>query len=107
MTNRIDANFGTLKGKIRNSMHFISALWIVAFVFSFPPVMAEEMKTLGTPITSDNLVDVLEIQRTTSNLTDAVDSRHWDVIRNILADEVDTTIGETEPGVSNVTGFRT
>lgn len=58
------------------------------------------MKTQGTPITSDNLVDVLEIQRVLANLTDAVDNQHWDLVHDILEDEVDTTIGETERGVS-------
>ena len=71
-------------------------------VSSFTPVVAEEMKSLGTPITAKNVVDVLEIQRVASNLSDAVDSQHWDVVKNILTGKVDTTIGETEPGVSKV-----
>ena len=83
-------------------MRLISALWTAAFVFSFTPAVAEEIKSLGTPITSENLVDVLEIQRVVTNLTDAVDSQHWAVVRDILEDKVDTTIGETEPGVSRV-----
>ncbi len=64
--------------------------------------MADDMKFLGSPITADNIVDVLEIQRVTANLTNAADSQHWNMVRDILADEVDTTIGETEPGVSSV-----
>lgn len=60
------------------------------------------MKSLGTPVAAENIVDVLEIQRVTANLTDGVDNARWDVIRAILADHVDTTIGETEPGVSDV-----
>lgn len=83
-------------------MRLMSALWTAAFVFSFTPAGAEEIKSLGTPITSENLVDVLEIQRVVTNLTDAVDSQHWSVVRDILEDKVDTTIGETEPGVSRV-----
>ena len=59
-------------------------------------------KHMGTPITSENIVDVLEIQRITANLTDAADSARWDEVREILDDKVDTTIGETEPGVSKV-----
>lgn len=59
-------------------------------------------KFQGTPITSENVVDVLEIQRIVSVLTDGVDSQQWGVIRDALEDKVDTTIGETEPGVSSV-----
>ena len=83
-------------------MRLISALWTAVFVFSFTPAVAEEIKSLGTPITSENLIDVLEIQRVVTNLTDAVDGQHWAVVRDILEDKVDTTIGETEPGVSRV-----
>ncbi len=64
--------------------------------------VAEEIKSSGTPITLENLVDVLETQRVANNLSDAVDSQHWGVVRDILEDKVDTTIGETEPGVSRV-----
>lgn len=56
----------------------------------------------GTPITKENLVDVLEIQRVTGALTNAVDTRQWDVARDILQDKVDTTIGERERGASSV-----
>lgn len=59
-------------------------------------------KDVGTPITEENLVDVLEIQRVTGALTNAVDSQQWDVARDILEDEVDTTIGERERGASSV-----
>lgn len=58
-------------------------------------------KTSGTPITNENLVDVLEIQRLTSALTNACDSQQWNVILDILVDEVETTIGE-EKGKSSV-----
>lgn len=58
-------------------------------------------KTAGTPITNENLADVLEIQRLTSALTNACDSQQWSVIRDILVDDVETTIGE-EKGKSSV-----
>lgn len=60
-----------------------------------------EAKTQGTPVSSENIVDVLEIQRITSALTNGCDSQQWDVIRDILVDEVYTTIGE-EKGKSSV-----
>ena len=93
---------GTRHEKRRSFMRLISALWTAVFVFSFAPAFAEGTKTQGTPITSENVVDVLEIQRVVSVLSDGVDSQQWGVIRDILVDKVDTTIGETEPGVSRV-----
>ena len=83
-------------------MRLILALCTAAFVFSVIPAFAEENKTLGTPITSENIVDVFEIQRVVTNLTNGVDSQQWDVVRDLLEDKIDTTIGETEPGVSKV-----
>lgn len=58
-------------------------------------------QTTGTPITSENIVDVLEIQRIFSALTNACDSQQWEVIRDILVNDVKTTIGE-EKGKSSV-----
>lgn len=58
-------------------------------------------QTTGTPITNENLVDVLEIQRVFSALTNACDSKQWGVIQDILQDDVKTTIGE-EKGSSRV-----
>jgi len=60
-----------------------------------------EAKTEGTPITSENVIDVLEIQRITNALTNGCDSQQWDVIRHILVDSVHTTIGE-EKGKSSI-----
>ena len=53
-----------------------------------------EAKTQGTLITSENIVDVLEIQRIASALSNGCDSQQWDVINDILEDNVNTTIGE-------------
>lgn len=57
-----------------------------------------ENKTLGTPITSENLVDVLEIQRVVTNLTLGVDTEQWDVVADILDGDIETTIGEPVNG---------
>jgi len=83
-------------------MRLISTLWAAIFMFSITPATAQETKSLGTPITSENIVDVMEIQRVVSNLTDAVDSQNWGLVDELLEDKVDTTIGETKPGVSSV-----
>ena len=79
-----------------------AAMAVTLAVSSVTPAATEEMKFLGTPITSENIVDVFEIQRVVNNLSNAVDGAHWDVVADLLEDEVDTTIGETEPGVSRV-----
>lgn len=60
-----------------------------------------EAKTQGTPITAENVVDVLELKRIASALSNGCDSQQWDVIRDILVDNVHTTIGE-EPGKSGM-----
>ena len=88
-------------------MRLLSIISVVITTFVLTPVFASanngaEKKYMGTPVTSDNIVDVMEIQRVVTNLTDAADNARWDEVREILADKVDTTIGETEPGVSSV-----
>lgn len=60
-----------------------------------------EMKHLGTPITAENVVDVMEIQRVLANVTAAADGARWDEVKFILTDKVDTTIGAT-PGSKHV-----
>lgn len=65
------------------------------------PKINKNMKTSGTPITSKNIVDVMEIKRITSSLTNGCDNQQWEVIRDILTEEVNTTIGE-EKGKSRV-----
>lgn len=82
-------------------MRSISTLSAVA-VLATASVSAEEVKYLGTPITKDNVVDVMEVQRVVANLTDSADSARWNHVLDLLDDKVDTTIGETEPGVSKV-----
>lgn len=60
-----------------------------------------QMKHLGTPITAENVVDVMEIQRVLANVTAAADGARWDEVRDILTKKVDTTIGAT-PGSKHV-----
>ncbi|MCY9856178.1 nuclear transport factor 2 family protein [Vibrio mediterranei] len=82
-------------------MRSISTLSAAAILVT-GSVSAEEVKLLGTPITMENVVDVMEVQRVVANLTDSADSARWNHVRELLDDKVDTTIGETEPGVSKV-----
>ena len=87
-------------------MRSISILAVVLTTIILTPACADSneivKKHMGSPITSENIVDVLEIQRVVTNLTSAADGARWDEVRAILADNVDTTIGETTPGVSSV-----
>ncbi|WP_170333832.1 nuclear transport factor 2 family protein [Ruegeria arenilitoris] len=80
-----------------------SALCTAAFVHSVAPALAEGEialvnKTLGTPISAENIVDVLEIQRTATNLTLSVDTQQWDVTADLLDGDIETTIGEPVNG---------
>lgn len=51
-------------------------------------------KSLGTPITAENLADILEIQRVVTNLTLGVDTEQWDVVADLLHGDIETTIGQ-------------
>lgn len=85
-----------------------SVLCAAAVSLSVTPALAQGddalvNKTLGTPITADNVADVLEIQRTVTNLTLAVDTEQWDVVADLLDGDIETTIGQpvnSEPVVT-------
>lgn len=48
----------------------------------------------GTPITEENLVDVLEIQRVIDAQIDAYDNQDWALARSLMTKEFETTIGQ-------------
>ena len=79
-------------------MRLLTALFTAAFMTIMMPAFAEENRTLGTPITKDNIVDVFEIQRIVTNLTLAVDPEQWEVVSDLLHGDVETTIGESVNG---------
>lgn len=83
-------------------MRLMTALCTAAYITTFATAFAEENKTLGTPITSENIVDVLEIQRVVNNLSLGVDTQQWDVVADLLVDQIETTIGEPVNGGSKV-----
>ena len=87
---------------IKNVVATAGIIFAVAVGGMSAAAFAEENKSLGTPITPENVVDVLEIRRVASNLSDGVDNQRWDVVHDLLQDEVYTTIGETEPGAARV-----
>lgn len=88
--------------KLRNSIAkvgitLVSLCSISAFASSSNSSTKDKIHQ-GSPITSDNIVDVMEIQRTLTNLTDAADNARWDELNVIFADKVLTTIGEPAGG---------
>ena len=88
-------------------MRLIILFLTTALNVSLNPALAEvnesmETKHLGTPVNQKNVVDVLEIQRIISNLTNGADAANWDVVLDILTDRVETTIGQSERGVSAI-----
>lgn len=56
----------------------------------------------GTRVTAESVVDVVEIKRVTAALTNGLDAQQWALIEDTLLEQVDTTIGETQPGTSRV-----
>lgn len=56
--------------------------------------MQKEASIQGTPITTDNLADVLEIQRVIDAQVDAYDRQDWDLARFFLTDAFETTMGQ-------------
>ena len=61
--------------------------------------------TAGTPITSENIVDVLEIQRVIDAQVDAYDSQQWDLARSLMTDEFKTTMREEGAGTMKSDAF--
>lgn len=53
----------------------------------------------GTPITVENLVDVLEIQRVIDAQVDAYDRQEWELARSFMTDEFKTTMGQDGIGM--------
>lgn len=92
-------------------MRLMTMLLASALTFTSTSALAEKNKTteettmqsLGTPITAENLVDVLEIKRVITNLVAAADGARWDEVEYILTDKVDTTIGATPPSTHVLT----
>lgn len=93
-------------------MRFMSVLLASTLTFLSTSALAEgtktteekimNMKSIGTPITTENLVDVLEIKRVLATVTAAADGARWDEVRYLMTDKVDTTIGTTTPGTTQI-----
>lgn len=58
------------------------------------PAIAEETTIAGSPVTAENMVDVLEIMRITDAMSNAVDAKDWDLVRSFTTDEITTTLGQ-------------
>ena len=56
--------------------------------------MQKEVSLQGTPITADNLADVLDIQRVIDTQVDAYDRQDWALARALLTDQFETTMGQ-------------
>ena len=59
----------------------------------------------GTPITSENIVDVLEIQRVIDAQVDAYDTQQWELARSLMAEEFETNIGQESTGMMKSDDF--
>ncbi|WP_305985700.1 nuclear transport factor 2 family protein [Roseibium sp. MMSF_3544] len=83
-------------------MRFIQAFLALALVFASAHALADETIKLGSPITSENIADVFEMQRIASVLGDGFDREDWDAIITFFADEVSTTSGAAVKGVPEI-----
>ena len=50
----------------------------------------------GTPITSENIVDVLEIQRVIDSQVNAYDAQEWETARSLMTEEFETNLGRKD-----------
>lgn len=61
--------------------------------------------TAGTPITSENIVDVLEIQRVIDAQVNAYDSQQWDLARSLMTDVFETNLGQESVNMMEADAF--
>lgn len=66
----------------------------------------------GTPITSENIVDVLEIQRIIDAQVNAYDTQQWELAQSLLTDIFETNLGlkeivkmESKAFIDNARGY--
>ena len=59
----------------------------------------------GTPITSENIVDVLEIQRVIDAQVNAYDSQDWQLAKSLMTEEFETTVGQEGTGMMKADDF--
>lgn len=59
----------------------------------------------GTPITNENIVDVLEIQRVIDAQVNAYDNQDWDIAKSFMTEEFETTVGQEGTGMMKADDF--
>lgn len=64
--------------------------------FAAVPALALEATLQGTPITAENLVDVLEITRVADAMSNAVDAKEWELVRSFTTDRIETSFGQAK-----------
>ena len=73
---------------------------IVMFGIFLKPTFAEEAASQGSPITAENVVDVLEIQRVIDAQVDAYDNQQWKLARSFMMENFKTNVGQKNGGVN-------
>lgn len=79
--------------------------FLVAAVIATGAAQANEIEHSGTPITAENLVDVLNIQRIIDAQVDAYDRQDWELARFYMTEEFETTVGQDGTGVMRTDDF--
>lgn len=82
----------------------LSALLVSAMLVT-GAAQANDSDRAGTPITADNMVDVLNIQRIIDAQVDAYDRQDWDMARSYMTEEFETTVGQEGTGMMRADDF--
>lgn len=89
---------------MKHGPSIITALLMSAMLFT-GAARANETEFSGTPITSENLVDVLNIQRVLDAQVDAYDRQDWDLARFYMTEMFETTVGQDGNGMMAADDF--
>lgn len=59
-----------------------------------------ETNIAGTPVTQQNVAQVMEIQRVADTMSNAVDAKDWDLVRLLMTDDVETSLGSDKTEIT-------
>lgn len=65
----------------------------------------QEAESQGTPITAENIVDVLEIQRVIDAQVNAYDNQEWELARSLMTEEFESNLGQTSTSMIKSDAF--
>ncbi|WP_305985699.1 nuclear transport factor 2 family protein [Roseibium sp. MMSF_3544] len=84
--------FHTGCSQLKNAITTLAASAVAIALMLGTKAQAEELSRAGTPITAENIVDVLDIQRVLDAQVDAFDNQDWELARSLMTEEFFTTM---------------